>query len=368
MARQPEPDKPFPAPGPGGGRGTSRPDSDDEVPRYVQVLGARNAIAVTGSRDERISRIAEAQRGRVSTAQLYAAGISSGAISRRLASSRLIRVHRCVFAVGHMATTPLGEETAALLAVGSTAVLADVTGAGVVGLIEPVADGPVHVTLPQKRRIALTGVVIHRTALLGPRDVRIRHGLPVMSPARALLDLAASDTISERELELAFDRGIVERVFRPAEVAELLTRALGHPGRGRLAALLSRQAGESTMTRSEAEERVLALIRAARLPAPQVNARLEGYEVDFLWPEHRFVLEVDGFRFHTTRGAFERDRRKDADLRRAEIEVLRTSWRAIEREPYVLVADVARELTRAELRTRPESLPRDLCPQDPDHG
>ena len=354
MARQPEPDRPFPAPGPGGGRGTSRPDSDDDVPRYVQVPGARNAIAVKGSRDERISRIAEAQRGRVSTAQLYAAGISSGAISRRLASSRLIRLHRCVFAVGHTATTPLGEETAALLALGSTAVLSDVTGAGVVGLIEPAADGPVHVALPHKRRIALTGVVIHRTALLGPRDVRIRRGLPVMSPARALLDLAAG-SVTDRQLELAFDKGIVERLLRASEVAELLSRAWGHHGRGRLAAVLGRQTSGTTMTRSEAEERMLALLRAARLPDPLVNAKVAGCEVDFLWPQHRFALEVDGFRYHTTQGAFERERRKDAHLRRAQIEVARTTWRVIEREPYALVADVARELSRAESLARRES-------------
>jgi very-short-patch-repair endonuclease len=308
---------------------------------------------VYGSRDERIRQIAEAQRGRVSTRQLYAAGISSGAISRRLASSRLIRLHRCVFAVGHLASTPLGDETAALLAVGSTAVLSHRSAAQLLGLIEPQAPPPVHVTLPVKRSISLDGVVIHRTALLMPRDIRIRHGLPVMSPARALLDLAAAAAISDRELELAFDRGIVERVVRPADLAELVTRAVGHPGRGRLAALLSRQTGQTTMTRSEAEERVLALIRGARLPMPLVNARLGGYEVDFLWPDHRLVLEVDGFRFHTTRAAFERDRRKDADLRRAEIEVLRTTWRAIEGEPYVLVADVAREVSRAESRARP---------------
>jgi very-short-patch-repair endonuclease len=315
------------------------------------VLGARNAITVCGSRDERISRIAEAQRGRVSTAQLYAAGISSGAISRRLASSRLIRLHRGVFAVGHMARTPLGDETAALLAVGTSAVLSDRSAAELLGLIEHTASAPVHVALTAKRRVSLDGVAIHRTALLGPRDIRTRLGLPVMSPARALLDLAAG-AATDRQLELAFDRGIVERVLRAADVAELLSRAGGHRGRGRLAAVLTRQTSGTTMTRSEAEERVLDLIRAARLPRPLVNARVGGYEVDFFWPEHQLVLEVDGFRFHASRGAFERDRRKDADLRRAQIAVARITWRMIE-EPYALVADIARELSRAEGRAGP---------------
>ena len=92
------------------------------------------------------------------------------------------------------------------------------------------------------------------------------------------------------------------------------------------------------MTRSEAEERVLTLIRSARLTEPVVNARVAGYEVDFFWPQHRFALEVDGYRFHSARGAFERDRRKDNDLRRAGVRTMRTE------DSYALVADPAREV------------------------
>ncbi|MFL5859458.1 MAG: endonuclease domain-containing protein, partial [Solirubrobacteraceae bacterium] len=95
---------------------------------------------------------------------------------------------------------------------------------------------------------------------------------------------------------------------------------------------------------SGAEERVLALIRAARLPEPLVNARVGGYELDFFWPQARFALEVDGFRFHAGRAAFERDRSKDRDLRNVGIDVMRVTWRQIEREPFALVASVARGL------------------------
>jgi very-short-patch-repair endonuclease len=101
------------------------------------------------------------------------------------------------------------------------------------------------------------------------------------------------------------------------------------------------------MTRSEAEERVLALIRAARLPEPVVNARLAGYEIDFFWPSERFALEVDGFRFHSARGAFERDRRKDNDLRRAKVTTMRTTWWQVAEESYALIADIARGLHSA---------------------
>jgi very-short-patch-repair endonuclease len=136
-------------------------------------------------------------------------------------------------------------------------------------------------------------------------------------------------------------------VLKAAHVAEVLSRAGGHQGRRRLAAVLERQTSGQTMTRSEAEERVLTLIRSARLAEPVVNAKVAGYEVDFFWPQHRFALEVDGYRFHSARGAFERDRRKDNDLRRAGVRTMRTTWWQVTEDSYALVADLAREVQPA---------------------
>ncbi len=152
--------------------------------------------------------------------------------------------------------------------------------------------------------------------------------------------------MSDRQLELAFDRGIVDRVLRATEVRELLSRTPGHHGHGRLAALADRRTNGS-LTRSEAEEALLALIRAAQLPEPGINARLHGYEVDFHWRADRFVLEMDGFRFHSTRRAFEHDRRKDAALRAAGLATMRVTWRQLESEPYAVVARVAQALAWA---------------------
>jgi very-short-patch-repair endonuclease len=310
------------------------------------VLGAREEVAVSGGRDERIAQIAAVQRGRVATRQLRAAGISASTISRLVASSRLFPVHRGVVVVGHTAPTPLGDETAALLAVGDPAALSHFSAAALWGLIAPSAgDDVIDVVSPHDHRLSLQGVRVHRSRILERQDVRIRAGLPVTSPARTLLDIAPIATY--RRLELAFDRGIVERVLRPAAVAEILGRAGGHHGRRRLATILKRQTAGTTMTRSEGEERVLALIRAARLPEPVVNARFGGYELDFFWPQERFALELDGFRFHSARGAFERDRRKDNDLRRAGVTTMRTTWWQLDEDSYALVADVARGLQSA---------------------
>ena len=57
---------------------------------------------------------------------------------------------------------------------------------------------------------------------------------------------------------------------------------------------------EPKLTRSEAEQRLLELIRAARLPEPATNVRVGQYEVDFFWREHNLVVEVDGYAFHSS--------------------------------------------------------------------
>jgi very-short-patch-repair endonuclease len=77
-----------------------------------------------------------------------------------------------------------------------------------------------------------------------------------------------------------------------------------------------------------------------------VNAPLHGYEVDLLWWQQRLVVEVDGYRFHSTRAAFERDRRKDADLQAAGYRVLRFTWRQITKESDAVIARLAQALSR----------------------
>ena len=145
-------------------------------------------------------------------------------------------------------------------------------------------------------------------------------------------------------LKVPFWSSSVPALSSVVAVVELLARTSGHRGAGRLRALLDRQAGATTKTRSPAEEVFLDLVRQARLPAPRVNARVAGYEVDFFWPEQKVIVEVDGYRFHSTRRAFEHDRRKDADLRAAGFTVLRVSSEQLERQPYAVIADVTRAL------------------------
>jgi very-short-patch-repair endonuclease len=75
-----------------------------------------------------------------------------------------------------------------------------------------------------------------------------------------------------------------------------------------------------------------------------VNARVNHYEVDFLWREQRLIVEVDGYAYHGTRAAFERDRARDADLQARGYRVMRVTWRQLVDEPEALIARIAQAL------------------------
>jgi Transcriptional regulator, AbiEi antitoxin len=268
-------DTPGPAAGSSSGVGSESALGAADGTHLVPVLGARPAIRVSGPPACRIALIAEAQRGRVSRRQLAAAGIGSDAIDRLTRRGVLIRVHRGVYAVGHLAPIPLAAETAALLAARPGALLSHHTAAQLWALRpESKGDGRIHLLVLGNRTAKIDGAEVHRTRLLDAQDVRIHEHLPLTSPARTLLEIA--ELVSARELERALDEALITRIVRPAQILELLGRAHGRAGTPLLRVLLARQTG-TTRTRSEAEERFIALLRSARLPEPEVNTRVHGY-------------------------------------------------------------------------------------------
>jgi len=297
---------------------------------------------VAGTRDERVAAIAAAQRARVARYQLAAAGIPQSTITRWAKSGRIRRRHSGVFVVGPDVLIPLAEETAALLAVRAGAVLSNHTAAILGGLRpEGTGDGLIHVTVHGASVEDPEGVRVHRSTVLRAADVRVYEGLPLTSPARTLLDLAAF--LDRRDLERALDQMLIQHLAGLAHVRELLTRAGRHAGRAGLQEIVDAYTG-STFTRSEAEEQFLDLIRRAKLPRPLVNAKHLGYEIDFFWPDHGVAVEIDGFAYHSTRDRFEEDRRRDQRLRRARITVIRITWRQLTREPEAVLVDVATAL------------------------
>ncbi|HET9103135.1 MAG TPA: type IV toxin-antitoxin system AbiEi family antitoxin domain-containing protein [Solirubrobacteraceae bacterium] len=327
-----------------GDRAISRRSKPPKPRAAVPILGASEVLVVSGSRYDRINAIGSRQRGRITRGQLMAALITPAQVRTLVEHGYLRRRGHGVYAIGHEAPIPLAAETEALLVAGPGAGISHAHSGALWGMC-PAPGGLVHLTSRRERRCR--DIVVHRSRLLTSDDVVVREGLAVTSPAWTLLDLAGMDTFGTRRLEWAFDHALVHRLMRPADLTELLDRVKGsRKGVERLRGLLAAD-GPSALTRSEAEELFLAIVRGAGLPAPQVNARRDGWELDFLWADAGVVAEIDGFRFHSSPASFERDRAKDAALRSHGLTVVRFSWRQVSDEPLLVAAQLGRLLAGA---------------------
>jgi very-short-patch-repair endonuclease len=284
--------------------------------------------------EREVVRIAERQHGMVTTPQLLDTGLSEGAIRRRVVAGWLTRRHTGVYQLGVFGG-PFGIEWAALLACGPKAVISHLTAAGLWRLIEHAIG--IDVTVPGAGSRERDGIRFHRASLTAD-DIVTRDGLRVTTPARTLLDLASS--MPERTLDRLVEEAQVQRLVTRDELLHAVANGAGRPGVRKLAAIVG-SPGEPAFTRSEAERLLLELVRAAGLPSPHTNTRVAGYEVDAHWPLHKLVVEVDGWTYHRSRQAFERDRARDARLLLAGYRVLRITWRQLTRERDKVIAMLA---------------------------
>jgi very-short-patch-repair endonuclease len=285
-----------------------------------------------------VADVATEQKGAISRGQLRDLGLLGGAIDRRAVNGQLHRQFRGVYIVGHEALAPLARESAALLAVGTGAILSHESAAVAWAIIEGYA-GDVHVTVIDRKLRSRPGLRIHRSSTT-PRT-RHRHGLLVTSPAQTLIDLSATQS---PYLEHAFIESHGLRLVGRDELTRAIERAGPRRGVRALRALIG--AYESGFTRSKAERILRALLRAGNLREPLFNALICGYKVDCVWPDHRLVVEFDGERFHGHRRAFETDRRRDATLVAAGYAVIRITWVRLMTEPYAVLAEIAAALAR----------------------
>jgi len=275
----------------------------------------------------------------VTHGQLLALGMSRDAIKGAVARGALIRRHRGVYAVGHLSLPPFADEIAAVLAIGGGAIVSH-QPAGALWGIHRDWVGDVHITVVERKIPSRKGIVVHCVNTLDPRDTTHRHGIPVTTVARTLIDLAA--VLDDRDFEQAFDQALAHKLVTLPRLEAAIARAPNARGIARLRTLIDAERGG--VSRSWAERRLLELIREAGLPEPERNVKLGDWTVDMLWREQNLVVEVDGIQFHGTRWRIERDSRKDAYLASQKLNVLRIIPRVVKSRPRVAVARVARWL------------------------
>jgi hypothetical protein len=291
-----------------------------------------------------VRRAAESE-GIVARAWLLADGVTRRQIDRRTRDGRLQQIYADgIYAVGHRALRPRAYRIAAVLAGGRDAVLSHRSAADAHGLLDrpPVRH---EVIAPLRRRRREAPIVVYRAALHDD-EWELLDGVPTTTVARTLLDLAATcrRSIVDRALEAAERR----RILDLADVRAVLARNRGRRGVATLRDAVERLHPATGDTRSRLEALALRLVTDHGLPQPAVNVLVDGKEVDLLWPHDRLVAELDGRETHLTPQAFERDRRRDAELAAAGYRVLRFTWRQLTEDPAFVAAAL-----RAALRAAP---------------
>jgi hypothetical protein len=288
--------------------------------------------------DAELARLAGRQHGVVATRQLSALGLARGGVAARARAGRLHRVHRGVYAVGHTVLTVNGRRMAAVLAAGPGAVLSHASAAALWD-IRPTSATRIDISVRSAGgRAKRPGLRIHRTPTLQTDEITAHQGIRVTSPARTLLDLASS--LPRRALERALDEAEIRDLYDRRALEAVALAHAGERGARALAEALA-QDGDPVLTDSELEEIMLGLCDEQQLERPTPRAWVAGLRVDFLFAASRLVVETDGYRYHRTRRAFERDRERDAILARAGYRTLRFTHRQLTREP-ALVAETIR--------------------------
>jgi very-short-patch-repair endonuclease len=284
--------------------------------------------------DLRVARRAADHWGVLSLAELHECGLSRKAVMVRVRNGQLHPLYRGVYAVGHPNIPLEGRFLAAIKACGPQAVLSHFSAAALYGLVKWDDRHP-EVTVPGTATRTHRGIRVHRSSLLDVRDTTRHQGIPTTTPARTLIDLAASFKYR------ALRRTVRQAQSRLTNVPQILN-ALDRLGPRRGAANLTKiLATGPAPTRSELEDTVLDLILHGGFEHPDVNRplRIDGRKVipDFRWPAQRLVIEADGAEWHDNPIAREDDAERQAILEAHGERVLRVTWtQAITRRPETL--------------------------------
>lgn len=252
-----------------------------------------------------MARVARTSHGVVTRCSLVDEGVTAAEIKRLIKNGGLIRVHRGVFRVGHEAPSAEARYLAAVWACGKGARLCGQPAAYLFGLLGGPQPEP-HVLARTERRV--DGVRTTRCRLMDPRDVSEWRGVPVTTVPRTLVDIAAD--LAPDDLARAVHKAHVLFNVGPAEVQRVLQRRPNSPGATSLRAVLT---GDTRLLLSALERRFLEVLAETRLPLPKTNKKTGRHYVDCRWPGHKLTVELDSFRFHNTRQAWQQDRQRERD-------------------------------------------------------
>jgi hypothetical protein len=290
-----------------------------------------------GSTIEQIlAAIARGQHGLVTYGQMKAADITRAEIRHRVRIGLLIEVYRGVFRVGHDAPSLEADYLGAVLACGAGALLCGHAAAFYAGLIKGPVPPP-EVMTKWDRKVG--GVRTRRCLDLAPPWTR--NGIPLTSVPRMLVDLAADQPLDD--LARACHEAGVRYKTTPRQVRRVLERYPRLPGSAKLRDVIL---GEAPVVLSHLERQFLQVLREQGFPVPVTNRVASRRRVDCRWPDHHLTVELDSYRFHNSRHAWEQDRRREREAYARGDQHRRYTYGDVFEHPGAMIAELAQLLPR----------------------
>jgi hypothetical protein len=285
-----------------------------------------------------LAELADRQHGPFHLRQIAAVGLSPSGVWSRVAAGRLYRIHDGVYAlVPESLLTPNGHRMAAVLACGPRAGLSHYSSLKLRGLMDS-SRAKIDVTVPTRNGRSRKGIQIHRSITLRPTDLELVQGIPCTTLDRTIFDMAG--VLTERRLERLLDEAAYQEVLDMAALDEQIehNRGRAKPCANLRRALEQHRPG-STRTDGPLGEEMLALIRSAGLPVPQLQWWIDlddgepMIQADFAWPGAKLILETDGQRAHGKPRRTTADYRRDQRAAKAGWSTLRFATEQIRKEP-----------------------------------
>jgi very-short-patch-repair endonuclease len=193
------------------------------------------------------------------------------------------------------------------------------------------------VTCPTERRIR--GIRTHRSRRLQAGETTTWKRIPITTVSRTLVDLAS--LLSFDDLSLAVHEADVRHGTRPEHIDAVLSRYPNATGATTLRAIAG---GDHPTLLSKLERYFRALLRTNALELPHTNRKEGAHYVDCRWPKHCLTVELDSYRFHRSRQAWEQDRERERAARARGDEFRRYTWRDVAEDPAPMLADLRRLL------------------------
>ena len=284
---------------------------------------------------------ARANGGIITTREAQALGMDRSVLARMVSEGVFTRLQR-----GVLALPGIDPAHAPDLAAACRCLEAVVShhSAGQLHHFEGMTMGPPTVTVPHRLTNRFLGVYVHQSTDISDADVLSIEGLPVTSPERTIIDLAAG--MSDGRLDFVLDRALSSGIVDLTKLSEVFSGLgrRGKPGTTRVRRLIEQREGKYTPADSVLESRLVHLIHVSGLPLPDSQFRPPWLvptngRVDFAYTERHLIIEADSRKWHLLMKSFEIDRHRDNQAQLAGWRILRFTWQDItERSDYVVSA------------------------------